>query len=264
MVKVLVIAPPDMWGFGKKKHSNNIQYLVTNGIGVILNSKNHSKWILSDAGYYYGLLNFTAESMKNKVEIVSYCDTFQKVRAKIPQWMTETKEELLDFSIDELKKFNSSIHSVNLGATNVNILAILRRALTKILKCNPSIEKIETSLLNYEDVRLELSSIIDELFPITSFETLDVYWEEINKSINILNELASCGNDIWIAQQTQDTDDKVFQEYNSLHAKFVSSIQTIISISETQSDNFFVQQKIEGLNKELEVNLVNYKDENSD
>ena len=229
-----------MWAFGKKNHTTNIQHLVTNGVGVILNSKNHSKWILSDAGYYYGSLNFTAESMTKKVEVVSYCDTFQRVRGTIPQWMTETKEELLDFSIGELKKFNSSIQTVNLGSVNANILATLRRALTKILKYNPSIEKIETTLLNYEDVRLELSSIVDELFPIVPFKILDKYWEQINITINILTELACCGNDIWVNEQAEGADDKAFKEYNQLHSNFVSAVETLIEISESANFDFFV------------------------
>src|ERR1017187_9435937 len=67
-IKVLLITPPRMWGFGNRVHTQTIRYLSRNMVGVVLNYNNHSKWMLTDQGYYYGSSNFTGASMKKKIE----------------------------------------------------------------------------------------------------------------------------------------------------------------------------------------------------
>jgi hypothetical protein len=258
-VDVLFIAPPTMWGFGNTRHTGNIQHLVNNNIGVVLNSNNHSKWLLSDYGYYYGSLNFTASSMTTKVEIVSFCDTLHRARRPIPQWMTDTKSELLNFAISELRNFNTVVATMNLGTVNANTLRILRRTLTRILRYNPSIEKIETTLENYEDVRLELSSIIDNYFPLTSFDKLNEYWRQINNSISTLDRLAFAGNDILLRNENQTLRGLNLVGYNKLHDNFTSRINDLTTFTQENKFEEVRQEKLISLTTQTENILNNYK-----
>lgn len=258
-VDVLFIAPPRMWGFGNTKHTGNIQHLVNNNIGVILNSNNHSKWLLSDFGYYYGSLNFTATSMKKKVEVVSFCNSLLGLSRPNPQWMTDTKNELLNFGISELKNFNKVVATMNLGLVNVKTLNILQRALTRILRYNPSIEKIETTLENYEDVRLELSSIIDILYPLTSFETLNEFWRQINNSISTLDRLAFAGNDVFLKNEDQSLRNSDLVEYNKLHDLFKLNIEEIIKFTLENKIESKPQEKLIRLTAQTEQILINNK-----
>jgi hypothetical protein len=258
-VDVLFISPPRMWGYGNTKHTTNINHLVNNNIGVILNSNNHSKWLLSDFGYYYGSLNFTAASMLTKVEVISFCDKLHQPRHAIPLWMQETKTELLNFAIHELRAFNSVAATVNLGTINGKTLLKLRRVLKRILKFNPSIEKIETTLLNYEDVRIELSTIIDDYFTCVNFESLNQIWRRINNSISTLDRLAFEGNEIFLNNLAQPLIEPNSDEYNTLHEQFVTRIE---ALRDYINDNNIKENRLEKLiqiTKEIEKKLNGFR-----
>ena len=247
---ILLIMPPNMWGFGNTNHTLNIQYLINNGVGVILNSNNHSKWIITDFGYYYGSLNFTAASMTTKVEVVSICNTIS--RPGIPWWMNQTKQELLQFAIDELNHFNSVTAIKNSGAVNIAALTTLRRVFGLILKYNPEIEKVQTTLLNYEDVRIQLSSIIDEYFPVVSLEDLNIIWRLINEAIYTLDQLALLGNDILIKYNSQliISDDIII--YNRLHSNFTQSIEQVTAAVRSDNMSTNIQENMLRSNIQLE------------
>jgi hypothetical protein len=258
-IEILFIAPPNLPAFNLSDHTNTIKELVQNNIGVILNSKNHSKWILSDYGYYYGSSNFTTTSMNQKVEVVSFCESLQN--SSNPNWMLETKNELLKFAISELKVFNNRPNTINLGTVNVSVLTALNTALTKILRFNPEIEKVITTLLNYEEVRLELSTLIDIYYPFMSFEELNKFWQRINRIVLDLDRLSIIGNDLLLDYQNQSSLELGTQRYNRVHNRFVSKVKHLI----VDSDNYLIelksQQRLVELTKRTELILNRYFEE---
>ncbi len=255
-VDVLIILPPKMWGFGNRNHTNNIQHLITKGIGVILNSNNHSKWIISDYGYYYGSLNFTAISMTTRVEVVSLCDALQQ--PVIPWWMNQTKQELLGYAVTELTHFNSVTATTNLGAVNTATLTTLQNVFGQILRYNPEIEKVEKTLLNYEEVRNELSLIIDSYFPLIKITDLDNIWRLINNAIYTLDRLAFAGNDILLKYQSQSLKGYSIFGYNRIHSNFIRQIENIIlTIKETDIQTSR-QDKIIDITNSIELKLKEF------
>src|SRR5690606_1211126 len=70
-IPVLVILPPTLYGSGNNLQTNIINFCRLNGIGIILNGNNHSKWILTDKDLYYGSSNFSETSWTKKVEVVT-------------------------------------------------------------------------------------------------------------------------------------------------------------------------------------------------
>ncbi|MBS1520921.1 MAG: hypothetical protein JST50_08000 [Bacteroidetes bacterium] len=236
-INALLIMPPRMWGFGNQNHTDNITYLINNNIGVILDSSNHSKWIISDYGYYYGSLNFTAASMTSKTEVVSFCESLRGPNTL--RWMIQTKEELIGFAIEQLSYFNTVRATMSLGTANANNLQLLQQIFTQILRYNPSIEKIEQTLLNYENVRLEISSIVDEYFPIVNFSYLNRIWDLANRAIFRLDRLAYVGNDIFLKNEDQSLNGNSVIVYNRIHTNFVSTIGQIrVSLEDNYSESF--------------------------
>lgn len=252
-VDVLVILPPTMWGFGNRNHTNNIQYLINNGIGVILNSNNHSKWIISDYGYYYGSLNFTAISMTTRVEVVSFCDSLQQ--PTIPWWMNQTKQELLGYAVTELNNFNTIIATTNLGTVNTTTLTTLQNVFGQILRYNPEIVKVEKTLLNYEEVRNQLSQIIDSYFPLIKISDLDEIWRLINNSIYTLDRLAYSGNDILLKYQSQSLKGFSIFVYNRIHSNFIRQIEKIIGTIKETNMQTSRQEKIITITNSIEQKL---------
>lgn len=225
-VAVLLIMPPRMWGFGNTNHTLNIQHLVSNRIGVILNSNNHSKWIISDYGYYYGSLNFTASSMKSKIEVISICNTLRQ--PWIPWWMTQTKKELLQFAVAELRHFNTVTATMSLGAVNARTLTTTSVVLGLILRYNPEIDKVRRTLLNYEEVRLQLSSIIDSYFPLIELNDLNRLWQLTDGAIRNLDRLAILGNEVLLMHESDTPIDKIIIDYNRVHSRFVLRVNQLI------------------------------------
>lgn len=250
---ILLITPPNMWGFGNRNHTNNIQHLINNGIGVILNSHNHSKWIISDYGYYYGSLNFTAASMTTKVEVVSFCDSLHQ--AHIPWWMNQTKQELLQFAVSELNVFNTVRATTNLGAVNIATLTTLQGVFQRILRYNPEIEKVERTLLNYEEVRLELSTIIDAYYPLISIIELNTIWSLINNLVYTLDRLAYAGNDILLKYQNQSLRGFSILGYNRIHDNFVRQVERLIITIQENDLKTLTHEKVIGLTRKIENKL---------
>lgn len=260
-VNVLFIAPPSMIHFGGTNHSNLIQYLINNDIGVILNSYNHSKWIISDNGYYYGSLNFTHSSMKDKIEVVSFCNSIGGSRS--PIWMSETSNELLTFAIIQTRNTKAIMDTLHLGMININTLRILNLTLNRILRFNPSIEKILTTLDNYEEVRLDLSKIIDDIFPFTNFESLDKFWHELSKAVHSLDRLAVIGNNIFLKIETQKDKSLDFElnYYNKVHTVFRRQIINLKMLVEKDQIIDSKQEKTTTLITESERVLTKHMDE---
>lgn len=258
-VDVLVILPPKMWGFGNRNHTNNIQHLINYNIGVILNSNNHSKWIISDYGYYYGSLNFTTISMKTRVEVVSLCNSLQK--PNIPWWMHQTKQELIAYAVTELNNFHTVVATANLGAVNNAVLTTLQNVFGQILRYNPKIEKVQKTLLNYELVKMNLSSIIDFYYPLISISDLDKIWRLINNAIYTLDRLAYAGNDMLLKHENQSLRGFSILGYNRIHDNFSRQIEIIIEAikrgdihSLKQEKNIVNTNKIEStLNEHLKT-----------
>ena len=255
-VNVLLILPPKMWGFGNKNHTNNIQHLLVNGIGVILNSNNHSKWIISDYGYYYGSLNFTTVSMKRRVEVVSMCDALQQ--PNIPWWMNQTKQELLGHAVTELNNFNNMAATTNLGAINTSVLTSLQNIFGQILRYNPEIKKVQKTLLNYEDVRINLSSIIDFYFPLIKLSDLDKVWQNINNAIYTLDTLAFIGNDILLKYESQSLQGSEVIDYNQNHDFFSRQIEELGQLLRNIDFQTFRQEKNIAITFKIETVLKEY------
>jgi hypothetical protein len=261
-VNVLVILPPKMWGFGNRNHTNNIQHLTNNNIGVILNSNNHSKWIISDYGYYYGSLNFTSISMKSRVEVVSICDALRQPNK--PWWMNETKKELLGYVLTELNNFNNVTATTNLGAVNTAILTSLRNTFGQILRYNPEIEKVQKTLNNYEEVRMNLSSIIDLYYPLIEISELDKIWRLINNAIYTLDRLAYAGNDMLLKYENQSLRGFSIYGYNRIQANFTRQVEKIIDTIKQSDFQSIQQEKNIALTINLEKVLREYLRTNDD
>ncbi len=255
-IDVLLILPPKMWGFGNRNHTNNIQHLIDNGIGVILNSNNHSKWIISDYGYYYGSLNFTAISMTTRIEVVSLCDALQQPAT--PWWMNQTKQELLGYAVTELNNFNTVTATTILSAINVATLTTLQNVFGQILRYNPEIEKVEKTLLNYEEVRNELSKIIDSYFPLINITDLDKIWRLINNAIYTLDRLAYAGNDILLKYENQSLNGLSILGYNRIHSRFSRQIENLIGAIKVTDMETSRQEKIITITNSIEIKLKEF------
>ena len=89
-VPILMIFPPHLSG-NYNTQPQVIDFCLRNGIGLILNGNNHSKWLLTEHDLYYGSSNFTKTSWKHRIEVI----TIHKHSNLYRNWKLDT---VLDFT----------------------------------------------------------------------------------------------------------------------------------------------------------------------
>ncbi len=140
---------------GKDTNRSLILYLISQGVSVSLELTNHSKWIMSEKEIYYGSANFTMDSLSRKIEVVS----FRKFIANDP-----IKEEFISFTEMSIQRMKNHTQRRKIwGLIRLNrILANSTRS--KILRLNPSIEKVVTTLDSLNEVRHRVYNVVENCF----------------------------------------------------------------------------------------------------
>lgn len=228
-VPVMMIFPPSLHG----RHNPQpaiINYCLSNGIGVILNHQNHSKWLLTETQMYYGSSNFTTASWGQRVEVVSLHD-----HADIPSWWSrETIKDFYDFIRQEMTRLREPARRMR---SYRGLLTLTRTAWNRtrplIRRLNPSIAKVKETLSNYDDVqaalREPLSSWFDQYEP-PYFERLFDLSATIAVAIDDLCSYAYAHiyNET-IEQDNTDLSPRTIDAYNALHEKALLTIDSALS-----------------------------------
>ena len=131
----------------------------------------------------------------------------------------------------------------------------LQNVFGQILRYNPEIVKVEKTLLNYEEVRNQLSQIIDSYFPLIKISDLDEIWRLINNSIYTLDRLAYSGNDILLKYQSQSLKGFSIFVYNRIHSNFIRQIEKIIGTIKETNMQTSRQEKIITITNSIEQKL---------
>lgn len=227
-IPVLMIIPPNLSG-NNRSHQDAIDFCITNGIGLILNGNNHSKWILTENDLYYGSSNFSETSWKNRVEVI----TIHDLRSPI-QWKTRTIKDFKDFVFEEISK----VHNRRIMTRRPGLIVYTRIVWNSIkfqmLKLNPSIKKVQQSLNNFEVVTLRLENLCAYWFESEYFsDYLDVrrlsklILRKVNKLCffaytNIYNESLS---EIESHDLNIEVNPKVIARYNEIHMELLATIE---------------------------------------
>lgn len=232
-VPILMIIPPNLSG-NNKSHQDAINFCIANGIGIILNGNNHSKWILTENDLYYGSSNFSEYSWKSRVEVISIHDLSTAGNS----WKIRTVNDFKGFVKEEIFKIHKRKIMTRRHGLIVYTRIVWNNIKTKMLKLNPSIEKVILTLENFEYVSAYLETVCANWF---ESEYFDDYLQirELSKTIlkkanklcyyaytNIYNESLIS---IESKNQNIDVGKDIINAYNNIHIELIESIDYAIS-----------------------------------
>ncbi|AHW61453.1 hypothetical protein SAMN05444285_10689 [Draconibacterium orientale] len=259
-IPVLMIIPSNLTGYNNSQPAI-INFCITNGIGLILNGNNHSKWLMTENDLYYGSSNFTETSWRQRIEVV----TIHRHNNLYGSWKRRT---LLDFRLfiqREISKINRRPTMNAIPGLIANTIAVWNRILPLVLRLNPSIEKVIYTLRNYGEVETLLNENIEEwfqLYDIKLFKQVYEYNANILKKYNDLCDFAYSNIYNETTENREFRNEDIINEYNFLHSEFVKTIEratTELRDNETLFSEISFQTLEENLNvlKRIEINISN-------
>jgi hypothetical protein len=155
--------------------------LVRNGVSVSIENRNHSKWVMSENEIYYGSANFSIDSLVNKIEVASF---------KYFQPADLLRSEFCDFVLDSIERMMhlSNRNSIK-GVIGQND-RLTNSTKSLILRFNPTIEKVESTVDSINDVRSMILEIIENSYwflPDTRYNSIVQYVSLLDNMINTIN-----------------------------------------------------------------------------
>lgn len=237
-VEVLMMFPPRLHGKFNPQ-PKIIHYCLSQGIAVILNHQNHSKWLLTESQIYYGSSNFTDASWRDRVEVVSMHD-HTHINA---WWSQETIKDFKDFLDKEIKDLTAKQRRM---ITYRGLLTSTRNSWSRIKplikRLNPSIEKVVETQANYDEVLAILQEQVCEWFYYyneDNFLTIFDLSKDILNAIDQLYEYAYTAiyNES-VVSDYRDVPDSTVNVYNDLHSQIIKTIdQSIVNLPDLPDYN---------------------------
>lgn len=262
-VPVLMMFPPRLHGRFNPQPAI-IQHCLNNGIGVVLNHQNHSKWLLTESQLYYGSSNFTNASWRDRVEVISLHD-----HTNIPNWWsTQTISDFRDFINKEVSDLTHPRRKMKTFRGLLTATRTTWRSIKPLIsKLNPSIKKVISTIESYDEVQLMLEKEIVYWFDHydkTNFQLVFELSSDIMRAIDDLCEFAygSIYNES-VDIDYNDVDEQKIASYNSLYKNAIAVIDISISkLSQNEEDNIIQSnysaenvQRIESIQKLMNEHL---------
>lgn len=222
-IPVLLIIPPNLTGY----HNNQtaiINFCITNNIALILNGNNHSKWIMTEKDLYYGSSNFTETSWLKRIEVV----TIHRHNHLYGDWKRRT---LLDFRLflqRQIATLNRRRAMRNILGLIANTTATWNNIRPLIQRLNPSIEKVISTLNNYNEVETMLNQVIEDWFQVYNTETFNFIYDLNFKILDSISKVCEFGylniyNETVIGRN-EFSNNEIISSYNNLHDIFIKTI----------------------------------------
>jgi hypothetical protein len=239
-VPVLMIFPPYL-SMQVNPQPKIINHLIRNGVAIILNHHNHSKWLLTDKDLYYGSSNFTLTSWNKKVEVLSIHEHTNLNKS----WARNTIKDFKQFIDAEVNNLTSSGRRMK---SYRGLLTSTRSAWKSIKplvkKFNPSIIKVIETLENYDEILNILNKSLVDWFDYYQTDKFEFIFELNSKIIIAIDSLAEYAySNIYnetIDLESEITDQQIINQYNLLFQKAIVSIDN--AIDEIQNDEFVNDQ----------------------
>lgn len=205
----------------------HIQALITSGLAVIVNESNHAKFVVSEKTVYYGSANLSNKALYNNLEVA----------------YIENKDPSDPLQMDFIKLFIREINGYNApkGLSNTTLLANLQKKLNDlVLKHNPNISKIETTVNSYDQVKSIISSTIEKYFAILSFKDFETFYKKIIKVDAAHDKLVEFGSKKIIIPRNKQKgySEQQIEKYNQLWALYKSKLDAVVLMLEKLPDPY--------------------------
>lgn len=236
-VPVLMIFPPNLYG-PYNPQPTLINYCLRNNIGVILSYQNHSKWLLSEQSLYYGSSNFSPTSWAQKIEVVTM-HNHQRIGY---QWANDTVNDFRRFIQREINAITRRPTMNNYPGLIAQTQNTWNQITNLILRFNPSIEKVKTSLENYAIVELKLLELTQEWFYYSKpndFSSIFKLNSSILSSINQLCEFAYANIYNESTDATNIDNKEIINSYNQFHDSFINTVDKCRAFLENLQNGSF-------------------------
>lgn len=258
-IPVLIILPSHLYGNGSNQPAI-INFCIANGIGVILNGNNHSKWILTDKDLYYGSSNFSVSSWKNKVEVVTI-HNHSNIHKK---WKTDTVNDFKDFVQDEIKSLKRRKTMTRIPGLIIYTRIVWNGINSRMLRLNPSIHKVIITLENYENVVHHLEKVCSLWFETENLEDYNRIKKLSRKILKKVDELCSYAysniyNETLSEYDSRDINVDLSKEmidtYNQKHSELI----TVIEICKNELYKFSIPKdfNLESKSQNILTNIYN-------
>ena len=155
--------------------------LVKNGVSVSIENKNHSKWVMSENEIYFGSANFSIDSLANKIEVASF---------KYFQTADLLRTEFCDFVLDSIGRMLHLSHRNSIRGVIGQNDRLTNSTKPLIMRFNPTIEKVESTVDSINDVRSIILEIIENSYwflPDTRYNSIIQYVSSLDDLISNIN-----------------------------------------------------------------------------
>lgn len=241
-----------------------IRYLITKNVAVIIDSNNHSKFLVNEDHAYFGSVNLTENAMVYNIEsIASYDDLLNT---------SPSKRDIIKFV---LEKINEYIHLSNQQYVYLHeqmcleINGILSNLYKITTDGSKGIERVESNINEMEYILSTIKKILDKYQALLS---LDEFYNLARRSKKLLSEIDTfiemLKSELWKANKyetiyfnkgTKEKFDKIKIAFKNFKIYYEGLIDNIVILREV--DEFSIQNTI--LIQKVQAVLQKYVDDNN-
>ncbi len=201
--------------FGQKQNVPYAMELIKNNVSVSFEHENHSKWLMTENGMYFGSANFSKYSLKSRIEVV----TFKDFETDDP-----FRKEFGAFTRQSMIRMKRDSNRANLKGQITRNYRLAENTKRCIKRLNPSIRKVYKTIEGVHTAHSYVNEILQN-----SFWFLDmIYYRDLNSvaqrfSIN-LNEIYNSAMKLVINYEEGKDIDQLINVYNSSCHNFLSEV----------------------------------------
>lgn len=207
-IKLLLPNGPDV-------NRDKAKRLISRGISVSIEDLNHSKWIMSEKGIYYGSANFSKKSLTDRIEVVSFKDF-------------EDNDPIFNdfgkFSLESMKRMFSHSDRRKLRSVLLQNDSLIRTAQSLVKRYNPSIQKVVQTVESYETIKDTIIKVLGNCY--WYLDDTDYYElnQITNKYLNLLNSINRNGLEILRMHKKDNRLKQKIKYYNQRCDEYTNSI----------------------------------------
>ena len=209
--------------FGQRQNIPFAKELIKNGVSVSFEHENHSKWLMTEKGMYFGSANFSKYSLKSRIEVV----TFKDFEVNDP-----FRQEFGAFTRKSMIRMKRDSNRANISGQitrNYRLAEITKRYIKRL---NPSIEKVYRTIEGVHTAHSYVNAILQNSFWLLD----DAYYRDLETVArnfsNELNNIYNAGNNLLNRHEAGLNYDRFTSIYNRECDNFLSEIDYLPKHSE--------------------------------
>ncbi len=209
--------------FGQRQNIPYAKELIHKGVSVSFEHENHSKWLMTEKGMYFGSANFSKYSLKNRIEVV----TFKDFEIDDP-----FRKEFANFTRRSMIRMKRDSNRANITGQIARNYRLAENTKRFIKRLNPSIQKVYKTLEGVHTAHYYLNEILQNSFWLLD----DMYYrdlEAVARKFSIeLNDIYNSASTLINRYEEGMNFDRITNLYNNRCHSFLTEIDYLPRHSE--------------------------------